>query len=212
MYGYRYLYRDLKGFRRFLKSVFLASSIFMLQSAGSKPWEASVKMRWLPLVLLMRAKAAQVGKQLGPVPSAGYWESRLLIKKSRFVVRMGPCTTLDDAKAFRSWVSDPKANHNCWAARSRGGDVASSDDGEPAGTAGMPMRSVLLGAGLFGAVVVVTRYFGGIKLGTGGLVRAYGNATRAVLEGAHLEDMVEGVTLRVSNVPASQAGGKRRSI
>lgn len=78
-------------------------------------------------------------RQLGAVPSVGFWESRLLIKKSRFVVRLGPCTTLDDAKSFRqepsslsqflcysfpesgrSSVSDLKANHNCWAARSRG--------------------------------------------------------------------------------------------
>lgn len=168
---------------------------------------------WIFATLFMRSslvlKAA--GKlQLGPLPPAGFWEAkrlkvitkktRMIIKKSRFIARLGACSTLEEAKDFRAMVCDPKANHNCWAARSRGGELGSSDDGEPAGTAGMPMRAVLEGSHLFGAIVVVTRYFGGIKLGTGGLVRAYSALTRAVLEEAQLEEMVEGLTLRVRRV------------
>lgn len=168
---------------------------------------------WIFATLFMRSslvlKAA--GKlQLGPLPPAGFWETRMIIKKSRFIARLGACSTLEEAKDFRAMVCDPKANHNCWAARSRGGELGSSDDGEPAGTAGMPMRAVLEGSHLFGAIVVVTRYFGGIKLGTGGLVRAYSALTRAVLEEAQLEEMVEGLTLRVRRVPAAQVSSLYR--
>eukprot|EP00435_Cladocopium_sp_Y103_P058447 s414_g20.t1 len=168
---------------------------------------------WIFGLLFMRSslvlKAA--GKlQLGPLPPAGFWETRMVIKKSRFVARLGACSTLEEAKDFRAMVCDPKANHNCWAARSRGGDLGSSDDGEPAGTAGMPMRAVLEGSNLFGAIVVVTRYFGGIKLGTGGLVRAYSALTRQVLQDAQLEEMVEGLTLLVRNVPAAQVSSLYR--
>mmetsp|Transcript_22904 Transcript_22904/g.49984 ORF Transcript_22904/g.49984 Transcript_22904/m.49984 type:complete len:295 (+) Transcript_22904:35-919(+) len=168
---------------------------------------------WIFATLFMRSslvlKAA--GKlQLGPLPPAGFWETRMIIKKSRFIARLGACSTLEEAKDFRAMVCDPKANHNCCAARSRGGELGSSDDGEPAGTAGMPMRAVLEGSHLFGAIVVVTRYFGGIKLGTGGLVRAYSALTRAVLEEAQLEEMVEGLTLRVRRVPAAQVSSLYR--
>eukprot|EP00434_Breviolum_minutum_P020296 symbB.v1.2.017899.t1/scaffold1407.1/size120637/3 len=97
-----------------------------------------------------------------------------------------------------------------WTWKPTGGDVASSDDGEPAGTAGMPMRAILEGSNLFGAIVLVTRYFGGIKLGTGGLVRAYSAATRAVLEEAQMEEMVEGRRLLVKYVPAAQVSSLYR--
>eukprot|EP00913_Durusdinium_trenchii_P025511 g23945.t2 len=139
-------------------------------------------------------------RQPGPLPSKGFWESRLVIKKSRFLARLGTCRTLEEARHFRDLVSDPKANHNCWAARSRGGETTHTWNTRP----GMPMRAILEGANLFGAIVVVTRYFGGIKLGTGGLVRAYSAATRA--------ELVDGLRLRILNIPASQVSALYRVV
>ncbi len=105
-------------------------------------------------------------------------------KKSRFIATVEKCGSEAEAAAFieavrkRYW----DARHNCYAFRvgERGEITRCSDDGEPGGTAGRPMLEVLLGAGVRDAAVVVTRYFGGVLLGTGGLVRAY---TRAVQEG-----------------------------
>ena len=140
----------------------------------------------------------------GPPPPAGYWEAETEAKKSRFVARLAPIATIDEARKFRSQVSDNKVSHNCWAAVAANGDAGSSDDGEPAGTAGMPMRNVLMGGGRRSAVVVVTRYYGGTKLGTGGLVRAYSEATRAAVEAAAWEEVRPGSTLAVSGVPPVQ--------
>lgn len=78
----------------------------------------------------------------------------------------------------------PDASHHCWAYRLSGGRERSSDDGEPGGTAGPPILRRLQGADLVDAVVVVTRWFGGTKLGTGGLVKAYGECAAAVLDAA----------------------------
>ena len=88
----------------------------------------------------------------------------------------------------------PDANHHAWAYRLRGAgthaEIGSSDDGEPGGTAGRPMLAVLEGSDLEEVVVVGTRYFGGIKLGTGGLVRAYAAAAREALKGLPTEERV----------------------
>lgn len=107
------------------------------------------------------------------------------IKRSRFITCFG---TIGSKQAARTFIASvkiqyPDANHHCWAAISGVPDDVrqhdQSDDGEPKGTAGKPMLNVLQHSGLGNIVVVVTRYFGGIKLGAGGLVRAY---TRAVSE------------------------------
>ena len=90
------------------------------------------------------------------------------------------------AEAARAWlgrIADPAATHNCWAWRI-GGDYRSSDDGEPAGTAGRPILAAIDGQGFDRVMVVVTRWFGGIKLGAGGLVRAYGGAAAECLRTA----------------------------
>lgn len=111
-------------------------------------------------------------------------EGEYVEKKSRFIATLRRCGTEEEAVAF---VEEMKkkywdARHNCHAfvIGSRGELSRCSDDGEPSGTAGRPMLEVLTGAGLRDAAVVVTRYFGGVLLGTGGLVRAY---TQAVKEG-----------------------------
>ncbi|NRA88929.1 MAG: YigZ family protein [Rhizobiales bacterium] len=103
-----------------------------------------------------------------------------VIKKSRFIVDIAPTPDVAAAKQFIAGIKQkyPNAGHHCWAHVAgipNGSHVFGfSDDGEPNGTAGKPMLNVLVGSGLGDICAVVTRYFGGIKLGTGGLVRAYG--------------------------------------
>ena len=102
------------------------------------------------------------------------------VRKSLFLAQAAPVTTPADALAFVRAVSDLDATHNCWAYRI-GQDYRSDDDGEPGGTAGRPILQVLDGQGFDNVVVVVTRWFGGIKLGAGGLVRAYGGTAAECL-------------------------------
>lgn len=107
----------------------------------------------------------------------------LEVKHSRFLAQAAPIDSAEAALAFVADVSDPGANHNCWAYR-LGGQYRSSDDGEPAGTAGRPILAAIDGQALDRVVVVVTRWFGGIKLGAGGLVRAYGGCAAEALRTA----------------------------
>jgi uncharacterized YigZ family protein len=109
------------------------------------------------------------------------------VVNSVFIATVQRADTVADAKAFVQSVRQqhPKANHHVYAfIIGHGASVTegSSDDGEPGGTAGRPALAVLRGSGLGDTVVVITRYFGGTKLGTGGLVRAYGDAARQVLD------------------------------
>lgn len=105
-------------------------------------------------------------------------------KKSRFIATVRRCESEEEAAAFIEEMKKKywDARHNCsaYVLGDRGELTRCSDDGEPGGTAGRPMLEVLLGEGIRNIAVVVTRYFGGVLLGTGGLVRAY---TRAVKEG-----------------------------
>ncbi|XP_047319171.1 IMPACT family member in pol 5'region [Impatiens glandulifera] len=105
------------------------------------------------------------------------------IKKSKFIAISGPIFDERSAQSFISEVQDPRATHNCWAYKV-GDQFRSNDDGEPSGTAGKPILSAIVSSGLDRVMVVVTRYFGGIKLGTGGLVRAYGGVTSECLRNA----------------------------
>lgn len=111
-------------------------------------------------------------------------------KRSRFIATVRHIGTQDEAAAFYEEIRKKywDARHNCTACiLGRKGEYRhSSDDGEPSGTAGRPMLEVLDGAGLTDVAVVVTRYFGGTLLGTGGLVRAYGGAVKAGLEQAEI--------------------------
>ena len=117
------------------------------------------------------------------------------IKKSTFIVHIAHTPDIDSAKAFIKLIEQKYADarHNCWAhvAGNPGGShvYGFSDDGEPNGTAGKPMLNVLVGSGLGEITAVVTRYFGGIKLGTGGLVRAYGGSLNSAL--AKLETVLK---------------------
>jgi len=105
------------------------------------------------------------------------------IKKSRFLAQAAPVTAPEDAAAFLAEVADTGATHNCWAWRI-GQNYRFSDDGEPASTAGKPILAAIDGQGLDAVMVVVTRWFGGIKLGAGGLVRAYGGTAAECLRQA----------------------------
>jgi uncharacterized YigZ family protein len=121
-----------------------------------------------------------------PIPAKEV-RTEIRVLNSRFIATAAPVFSVDEAKAFiahiRAEFAD--ASHNVPAYLvGHGASVIAHchDDGEPSGTAGRPSLAVLRGSGLGDVAVVVTRYFGGTKLGTGGLVRAYGDAVRAVLE------------------------------
>ena len=109
------------------------------------------------------------------------------IKKSRFIAHAAPVKTQADTLAFYESVADPGATHNCWAWRIDHIHRC-NDDGEPSGSAGRPMLAMIEGRGLEQVMIVVTRYFGGIKLGIGGLVRAYGGCAAKCLEQAEIVD------------------------
>ncbi len=123
------------------------------------------------------------------------------VKGSRFIASVAPVATAAAAKDFvearREEFRD--ATHNCFAWRlgTGQGETRTNDDGEPSGTAGRPILRAIDGRRLTGAVVVVTRYFGGTKLGTGGLVRAYGGAAAAALELAEVVERPVVETLRL---------------
>jgi len=121
-------------------------------------------------------------------------EHELKIRRSRFIARLMPATSPEDAKAAITGVAaqHPMANHNCWAyvIGDRGEVFHSSDAGEPSGTAGKPMLNVLQRHALTNVAAVVTRYFGGVKLGVRGLIEAYGQSVEEALALARLEPLV----------------------
>lgn len=111
-----------------------------------------------------------------------------VVRRSRFIVSIARVSSTEEAKAFieRIRAEHPTATHNCWAfnagAPEDTAQVGASDDGEPQGTAGRPMLTVLLHSGVGEIAAVVTRYFGGTLLGTGGLVRAYQGSVKQGLD------------------------------
>lgn len=111
-----------------------------------------------------------------------------VIKKSRFIAHVACVTSQAESLDFYESVMDQQATHNCWAWRINF-QVRSSDDGEPSGTAGRPMLNVIERRHLENVMVVVTRYFGGIKLGVGGLVRAYSGTTAKCLDRANIVEL-----------------------
>lgn len=111
------------------------------------------------------------------------------IKKSRFLAIAAPVANEQAAKDFLAERSDFAANHNCWAWRI-GQNYRFSDDGEPSGTAGKPILQAIDGQQLDNIVVVVTRWFGGILLGSGGLMRAYGGTAAMCLRQAEKTEVI----------------------
>ena len=114
-------------------------------------------------------------------------ENETIVNRSRFICYLAPCHSNQEVKALISKYRSihPQASHHCYAFLTGAPDddqsYGFSDDGEPSGTAGRPMVSVLQGVGIGQVCAVVVRYFGGTKLGTGGLQRAYGNSVRQAL-------------------------------
>jgi len=127
-------------------------------------------------------------------------EAELVVKKSRFIGRIAPAQSVEAAAAFVTIVkaAHHDASHNVWAYHLRDGQMRCSDDGEPQGTAGQPVLETLQKQGLEDCVAVVTRYFGGILLGAGGLTRAYGQAASAAIEAAGIVTMEPCRVLRVA--------------
>ena len=116
----------------------------------------------------------------------GFGEDEFTEKKSRFIGRVWLVESEEEAleKIQEMKKKHYDATHNCWAYIIKDGAVRFSDDGEPGGTAGMPMLQVLQREGLYNIVCVVTRYFGGVLLGAGGLVRAYTKGAKIAVDAA----------------------------
>ncbi len=138
--------------------------------------------------------------------------AELVIKKSRFIARVEPMTDRAAAQAVVASLraEHPGAAHVCWALLA-GGQSAAVDDGEPSGTAGRPMLDVLRHQDLEGVLATVVRYFGGVKLGAGGLVRAYTDSVAQALLKAHKVPIVRQRALRCE-VPYALEGLVRRAL
>ena len=138
-----------------------------------------------------------------PIPSESV-ETELEVKKSRFITRAAIAPERSAAMAVLEQARRdyPDARHHCWAYLlgnpQQPGSLAMSDDGEPSGTAGKPILNVLQHSGIGDLVVVVIRYFGGIKLGAGGLVRAYSAAAQQAIDALPVEQRVPRIHCRVA--------------
>ncbi|WP_426272313.1 YigZ family protein [Exiguobacterium sp. R-17] len=126
----------------------------------------------------------------------------IIIQKSRFITYLARATTEEQAQAFISELKKKHhdANHNCsaYVIGERNEIQKANDDGEPSGTAGVPMLEVLKKRDLRNTVVVVTRYFGGIKLGGGGLIRAYGSSVSEALNAVGVVERIEHTVVSVT--------------
>ena len=147
-----------------------------------------------------------------PLTLAHPVHSELVIKKSRFIgcVQAVPDRATAQAVVAQLRVEHPAATHVCWAFLA-GGQSAANDDGEPGGTAGRPMLEVLRRQELEGVLATVVRYFGGVKLGAGGLLRAYTDAVAQALLAAEKVPLQKMQTLRCA-VPYSLEGTLRREL
>ena len=136
----------------------------------------------------------------------------LVIKKSRFIACIQPVADRASAQAVvqQLWAQHPDATHICWALLA-GGQSAAVDGGEPGGTAGRPMLEVLRHHDLEGVLATVVRYFGGVKLGAGGLVRAYTDAVAQALQRAEKVPLRRLCTQQCA-VPYAMEGWMRRQL
>lgn len=122
--------------------------------------------------------------------------AEIKVKKSIFICNLNPVNTRQEALDYVNRIRKEhyNATHNCYAYIADNGKYEHfSDDGEPSGTAGRPMLAVLNGSGIVNAAAVVTRYFGGVLLGTGGLVRAYSDALKEALKSAKTSERLCGI-------------------
>lgn len=133
--------------------------------------------------------------------ATGETTREIVIQRSRFICTLKRIDGFDDALSFVKNVKKKysDATHNCYAfiSNAQGTEQRFSDDGEPQGTAGQPMLEVLKKKGIFMTAAVVTRYFGGVKLGAGGLVSAYTRAVAETVENAKIVKNVVGVSLEI---------------
>lgn len=141
---------------------------------------------------------------------------QIKVKDSKFIASVAPVTTEEEAELFILKVSKEffDATHNVTAYKIGTGDMAIrryNDNGEPAGSSGPPILQVIEGSGVTNAAIVVTRYFGGTKLGFGGLVRAYGDAAAAGLADAGQREMVQYILVKIV-VPYEQMGSVVKEI
>jgi len=124
----------------------------------------------------------------------GEGRAEAVIKGSRFIAHVGQVVTREDFKAFLESEKElyPDATHHCWAFRIgiERPEELSSDDGEPSGSAGMPIQRVLAGAEVVNAACIVTRYYGGTKLGVGGLMRAYSQTASEAVRDTGIEEKI----------------------
>ena len=129
----------------------------------------------------------------------GAGEAEFTEKRSRFLGHVRPVESEEQARAFIAEMKKEHydARHNCWCYILRGGVERYSDDGEPQGTAGIPMLEVFRREGVYNAVCVVTRYFGGVLLGAGGLVRAYTRGAKDALDAAGISAVRRWVAMEV---------------
>ena len=114
-------------------------------------------------------------------------QNTIIIKKSEFITTLIPCSNEEEINLYLEDYCKPDATHNC-VAYLVGNKERANDDGEPSGTAGLPMLNVLKRQELSNIIAIVTRYFGGVKLGAGGLTRAYSNS---IVEALKVAEIVE---------------------
>ena len=138
-----------------------------------------------------------------PIPTERF-RCEIEVERSRFITSVEPVNNPDEAQRFIAAIKTefPGANHNCWAylvgPPGSTDQIGMSDDGEPHGAAGKPMLTVLQYSGLGDTVVVVTRYFGGIKLGKGGMVKAYTAAVKTALDQMPRSERIDWVHLQAT--------------
>lgn len=159
--------------------------------------------------LRARPRLCAAGASMAPYRTLAAPVSHTLeVKKSKFAATAWPAASPDEAAALIADFSDPSASHNVWAWRVAGAERC-SDDGEPAGTAGRPVAAAL--AGLDRVAVLVVRHFGGVKLGAGGLTRAYGAAARECVRAGALVEVAPTVRATLT-APLNDAGALWRAL
>ena len=146
----------------------------------------------------MTAPISQADKYFVPANEAS---AKITVKGSKFISHIFPVESKEQAEQVYASLQKKyyDATHNCFAYRIDENTFRYSDDGEPSGTAGRPILQVLDGAELFEVLCVVTRYFGGTKLGTGGLIRAYSDAAKEALKNLKIKEKIRTEVLNLKS-------------